>query len=77
MSTKLCKECNTKDALKGEKYCKACRSSLLKQMESDGYLQDTFTRNEVSEQYGRTVRDLKALGGASELNNDGDDDDGR
>ena len=71
---KVCIECKKIEAVKAEKYCKKCRAVVLKHLDSDGYFTNPWERKPPSEQVGRHVRDLKALGGVCEMNNDGDDD---
>jgi hypothetical protein len=71
--TKTCKLC-PKVAIAGEKYCKDCRKEVLSQMKASGYLDDgpasTMIFNDAK---GRKSRSTETLGGAAEMQSDGDE----
>jgi hypothetical protein len=70
---KPCKKCDGRMAVIGEKYCQNCRSVILKELESSGYLTDVRPKLPPGDRLGRPARHLGILGGTAEMLDDGDD----
>lgn len=67
-----CQRCDVKPAVDGERFCKGCRNTKIREMESSGYLQRP-ERKRVSDEIGRRQLSMPTRGGSAEMNNDGDD----
>lgn len=70
---KRCMMCNECHAIQGEKYCKTCKTSVLNELTSTGYLTDTTPSRSGNEQRGRKAMNSVVMGGAAEHGTDGDD----
>lgn len=70
---KQCRLCADGVAISGEKYCKTCKKSVLKELKESGYLSSVKPPSTINDQRGRKARSSEMLGGAAELGTDGDD----
>ena len=71
---KPCQRCQQKLAPKGDKYCGKCRSAVIKEMNSSGYLPTATGPSKLcSDQIGRKSVYATKLGGIPEMRTDGDD----
>ena len=71
--TKACNRCDIGRAKLGNKYCGKCRSIVLNELQSTGYLSDPYVARRPSEQWSRSQRHGSTVGGSAELNSDGDE----
>lgn len=57
---KLCERCNTKQAVRGNRYCKECRKIVLDEMKKVGYLKPKPSgRNYRSTEKREDIRETK------------------
>ena len=72
LKTKPCKRCEIGCAKLDERYCGKCRSIVLDELKSTGYLTPHAAR-QPSEQRARSQRYGNAVGGSAEMGSDGDE----
>ena len=71
--TKPCKRCSIGSAKSDERFCKRCWQIVKKELETSGYLSDTYVARQPSEQRSRSQRHSNTVGGSAEFGSDGDE----
>jgi hypothetical protein len=68
---KICRRCDDRVAVRGEKYCSDCRKEVLGELEAAGYLTNIKPAVlKIREQLDRRALSTNALGGSAEVQKD-------